>query len=200
MSAVLHLLGELAAATPVPTPSPTVAPAAPVEVKVGETGEWFGPTVFVIVSLLIDATAAGASAKRDRLAAVGSYVATLGFISIYGWSETIQGWFGGSWSWQLTGSAIALLAHLAFVAVLLGDKTKATKRIGTWLGGKVGFDSEAGNAVGRINTKLHAYAAAAACTYVLARGDFAAVPHTIGKVLTGAGAIFVNWLIDRLGG
>jgi hypothetical protein len=204
MNAVLHLLGELAASTPVPSPSPTggltVAPAAPIDVKIGETGEWFGPAIVLIVALIVDATAASSAAKRDRVAAIGSYCAALGFISIYEWSEAIQGWFDGSWSWMLAGSFLALAAHVMFVAVLIGDASKWTKRLGGKIGPKIGLNSNESNEVGKINGKLHVAAAVAACSYTLARGDAAWIPHTIGQALTGASAVVVNWIIERLGG
>jgi hypothetical protein len=204
MSLSLHLYRLVAAVTPTPNPPPggpkTVAPAAPIRVKVGEVGEWFGPTAVLAVALILDATAAGSGAKRDRVAAALTYCATLGYISIYGWSDDVQGWFAGSWSMKLTGSIISFLAHAALIAIMIGDGSKWTKRINGWLGPRVGIGSADGEAVGKLNTKLHMAAAVAAMTYVLARGDAAVVPHTIGDTLTGASAVAVGWMIERLGG
>lgn len=201
MSALVQLLGELAAATPVPSPRPTADPALPAVVKIGPAGEWFGPTVLAVVSLIVDASAAGKKAvNRDTAAALLTYAATLGFVAVYGWSETIQGWFSDSWSWQLAGSGLSLLAHLAFAAVIIGDRWELTKRLSAWLGPKFGAGSADSGAVGRLNTKWHLFAVIAASSYVLARGDASFIPHGIGKIITWAGALVVTWVIDRLGG
>lgn len=195
---ITHAAAVLAAA------QPPIAPPISVNARIGQAGQWFGPAVLVAIAILIDATAVGKEAKRDRVAALLTYTATLGFISIYGWSRTIQGWFSGSWSWQLTGSAISLIAHLALLAVLLGEMGKkqesTLKRLNGWIGPRVGIGSEDSKAVGRINTKLHLCAAATAMTFVLGRGDSVAVQHAIGSFTTGAGAVVVNWTIGRLGG
>jgi hypothetical protein len=199
----LHLYRLYTVVSPSPSPtggSKAVAPAAPINVRVGEAGEWFGPAVVLAIGLGLDISAAGDSAKRDRAAAVLTYCATLGFISIYKWSEAIQGWFDDTWSWKLAGSFLAVAAHVLFVAVLVGDWSKYTKRVGGKLGPKIGLNSKESNEVGKLNTKLHIAAAIAAGSYVLARGDAAWIPHTIGGVLTGGSAIFVNWVIERLGG
>lgn len=206
---VLSLLDRataLAAVTPSPSPSggshpdKTLAPATELAVKVGQTGEWFGPALVIALGLALDASAIGSTAKRDRVAAIFTYCGTLGFISIYGWADAIQGLFDGSWSWALVGSTIALAAHTAFVAILLGDFTKWTKRFGGALGPIVGMNSKDSTAVGKINTRLHIAAAIAAATCVLARGDSAIISHTIGRVLTSVSATFITWVIERLGG
>ncbi|MDQ1249627.1 MAG: hypothetical protein QG597_4002 [Actinomycetota bacterium] len=206
MSFTLHLLdvvNTIAAVTPSPSPTdtgPALAPAAPMKIKVGEVGQWFGPAIVLVIAIGIDFSAAGDAAKRDRIAAVFTYCSALGFISIYRWSEAIQGWFDDSWSWALTGSALAVIAHVLFVAILIGDASKRTKRVSAKLGPLVGIASKESNAVGKFNTRLHIAAVITAATCVLARGDSAWIPHTIGRVLCGASALVVNWVIDRLGG
>jgi hypothetical protein len=197
-------VGIADAATTLLAAQPPIAPPISVDARIGQAGQWFGPAVLFAIAILIDATAAGKEAKRDRAGALLTYTATLGFISIYGWSKAIQGWFSWSWSWQLTGSAISLLAHLALIAVLFGDFAKkqesTLKRLNGWLGPKIGIGSEDSKAVGRINTKLHLWAAATAMTFVLGRGDIVFIQSTIGSITTGAGAAVVNFTIGRLGG
>lgn len=187
------LAGLLAAA-------PTPGPPLPAPASVGPVGEWLLPAVIIGLALLLDATAAGPAAKRDRVAAALTYTGTLGLISVYGWSDDIQGWMGSSWSWTIVGSAIAFLAHVALVLVLVGDRFERTKRISAWLQGKACFDHKDGNAVGRLNSGLHLRAAAVACTYVLARGDAAALPKGVGGVLTHVSGVVVMAIVRKLGG
>lgn len=184
--------------------TPPIAPPIDVHARIGQPGQWFGPAVLVAVALIVDATAAGSVAKRDRLAAIATYTAGLGFISIYGWSRDIQRWFDGSWSLQLTGSAISVLVHVAFLVVLLGDFTKkqesTVKRFSLWAAPRAGIGSPDSLAVGRLNTKLHVSAFAVAMTYTLGRGDITVIQRAIGNATTTAGSAVVNFVIDRLGG
>jgi hypothetical protein len=216
MHALLETLTTLGAANP----GPQVGPALPAPARVGPVGEWFLPALIIGIALLIDATALGAAAKRDRFAAAMTYTGTIGFIGVYGWANDIQGWLGDTWSWRVAGSAVSVLAHAALVIVLVGDRIDRTKRLNAWLSGRVGVAaggsggqprtgaSAAGGAtttassgnVGKINTKLHLWAAAAACTYVLARGDAAAIPRAIGTTLTTASGALGMWIVARLGG
>jgi hypothetical protein len=203
---------------------PPIGPPLPAPAHVGPVGEWFLPAVIIGIALILDATAVGGAAKRDRIAAALTYTGALGFIAVYRWAATIQGWVGDSWSWRITGSAISLLVHAGLVIVLIGPWIEKTKKQSAWLSSKVGVTVGAGRkdspvvvsnarpagpagdgsgpsaAVGRLNTKLHLWAAVAACTYVLARGDAAQVPKAIGSLLTGVSGALGMWVVARLGG
>lgn len=180
--------------------APTPGPPLPAPASVGPVGEWFLPAVVIGLALLLDATAAGPAAKRDRVAAALTYTGTLGMISVYGWADDIQSWIGSSWSMTVAGSALAFLAHVALLLVLAGDRFGPTKRIAAWLQGRACFDHKDGNAVGRLNSGLHLRAAVVACTYVLARGDAAVVPKSIGTALTHASGLLGMWAVHKLGG
>lgn len=204
MNALATVL-DILAATPVPVPKPSTAPTAdpalPAVVKIGPADEWFGPTLVLAISLIVDASVIGKQPTRREVASfIGTYCATLGFISIYGWSDDVQSWFGGSWSWQLTGSALAVLAHIVFGALIVGEGHDWSKRIAAKAGPRVGFGSKDSTAVGRICTKLHVAAAMCACTYVLARGPLAFIPHKIGSTLSAGVAQVIRLLIHGLGG
>lgn len=188
------MLAAILAAAPVP------GPPVPLPPSVGPVGEWFLPAVIIGMALGLDASAAGAAAKRDRLAAGLTYTGALGLIAVYQWADEIQGWFGESWSWRVFGSAISVLAHAGLVVVLLGEYMEKTKRIAAFLGPKVGVDGKMSSQVGKINTKLHLWATAAACSYVLARGDAGALPGFIGTSLTGISGALGMWVVHRLGG
>jgi hypothetical protein len=190
----LQLLGELAA-----TPTPPVAPAVAVDVRVGQAGQWFGPTVVLFLSLALDWSALGNVAIRDRIAAAGYYAASLSMISIFDWSDDIQGWFGGSWSWQLLGSAVAAVMHIGLVLALLGQRLKWSAGMATWIGDRVHLMHKDSTA-NRINGVLLSWAVAAAASSVLARGDAASLTGLVARALTGAWSVLANWAIARLGG
>lgn len=200
-----HLAAELLAATPTPSPTGTkaaadgVAPAEAAKMVIGQTAEWFGPTLVYVFAWILDATALGTHSMRDRIAASAVYAASVAMISIYDWSDDIQGWFGGSYSWKLTGSLIAFLAHAAFVAVLLGEYWEKSKKPSKWLSGKYGIDGEVSKQ-NRINTKLWWISGLTAMTSVLSRGDSAVIVHWIAERLTGIWAGLATWGVHRLGG
>ena len=199
---------------------PPIGPALPAPAHIGPVGEWFLPALIIAIALGLDATAVGGAAKRDRIAAALTYTGALGFIAVYGWATTIQGWVGDSWSWRITGSAVAWVVHAGLVVVLVGPWIEKTKKQSAWLSSRVGVTvvaaagassaaptarpagdgSGPSAAVGRVNTKLHLWAAAAACTYVLARGDAAWVPEHVGKLLTTVSGALGMWVVARLGG
>lgn len=218
MHAALQLLAEVAAASPPPAP-PLVGPALPAPSHVGPVGEWFLPAVIIGIAIALDATKGGAAAKRDRVAVALTYAGTLGLISVYGWAHTIQGWVGDTWSWRITGSAIAFAVHVCLAVVLVGPWVEKVQRQSAWLSAKVGVGGgsssggttsrsattgrtapASGGAVGKLNTKLHLWAVAAACTYVLARGDAARFPELVGTVLTGISGAIGMWVVARFGG
>lgn len=203
---LMHLAVELLAATPTPSPtgaagavSKAVAPAEAAKLTIGKTAEWFGPTLVYVFAWVLDATAFGTHSIRDRIAASAVYAASLAMIAIYGWSDDIQGWFGGSYSWHLAGSGIAFLAHVAFVWVLLGEYWEKSKKQAKWLAGKYGIDGEMSKQ-NRINTKLWWCAGLTAMTSVLARGDAGKLVHMIANLLTGIWAGLAEWGVQRLGG
>lgn len=190
MHAALHLL----AAGPAP------GPALPSPVTLGPVGEWLLPALIIGVGIIVDSTAAGGAAKRDRVAALCTYTGTLGLISVYGWQDGIRGQIGSSWSVVVLASAAAFLIHAGLVVVMIGDANEETKRLGAWIGKKIGFDSKNGNAVGKLNTKLHLWATAAACSYVLSRGPSQWVPREIGEALTHVSGKVGMWLVHWFGG
>lgn len=191
MHPVLQMLAEQTIAPSPPLPAPA---------RIGPAGEWLLPGLVIGLGLILDATAAGSTAHRDRVAAVCTYTGFLGLISIYGWESSIRGWIGTSWSWVVAGSGVAVLMHVALVVVLVGDAHGATKRVGAAVGKRAGFGSADSNAVGKINTKLHVWAIAAACSYVLSRGASSWIPRQIGESLTHVSANVGGWLVHWLGG
>lgn len=196
--AALQSLADLLAATPPPKPPP-VAPAHPIAVRVGQGGEWFGPAVVLFVSLALDWSALGGAALRDRIAAAGYYASTLAMISIFEWQDDVQGWFGGSWSWQLTGSAIAAVLHLGLVIAMLGGRAKSLKGVSKKLRDVIHME-HADSTANRINSTLLTWAALAGTSSVLARGPMAGFVHLVGRALTGAWSWLANGVVTGLGG
>jgi len=186
---MLHLIAEAAA----------VAPPDPVVVRVGEWGEWFGPIFVLVASLVLDWSALGSVAIRDRIAAAGYYTAALSMISIFHWEATVQGWFGASPSWQLAGSALSFFMHAGLVIAMVGSRFKwskgMAKKIREWM-----HMEHADSSANRINSTLMSWASAAAASSVLARGPLANFVHFVAQVLTGAWAVLTNAGVHGLGG
>jgi hypothetical protein len=199
---LVHMAVELLAATP--TPSPTgggkpVAPADSVSITIGQTAEWFGPALVLAMAWLLDASAYGSHSARDRIASTAVYAGMVALISIYGWSDDIQGWFGGSYSWKLAGSAIAFVAHAAFLIAVFGENNENLKRPSKWIGGKFGFDGEL-SGKNRINTRLWWWATGCAATSVLARGAAGSAVHLVAYAITGIWAGIAVAATHFLGG
>jgi hypothetical protein len=200
MHALLHVLGELAAATPPPKPpGVAAAPAHPINVRVGQAGEWFGPSVVIFASLALDWSALGQAALRDRIAAAGYYASTVAVISIFGWAATVQGWFNGSWSWQLAGSAIAAVLHVSLVIAMFGARAKTIKGMSKKIRDLIHME-HADSSANRINSTLLGWSVVAATSSVLARGPMAGFVHFVGTALTGIWAWLANIIIGWIGG
>jgi hypothetical protein len=192
-----HLIAELAAATP--PPAPAAAPATAIVVRVGQGGEWFGPSLVLAASLLLDWTAVGPVALRDRVAAAGYYSAAVAMISIFAWDDDIQGWFGGSWSWQLTGSAIAAVMHCGLLVAAIGHRWKWTAGMAKRLGKLIHLE-HGDSTANRINSVLMGWAVTAGASSVLARGPMASFVHFVARALTGFWSWLGNVLVTALGG
>jgi len=197
MHAALHLLAELAAATP--TPHPAAAPAVTVAVHVGQAGEWFGPVVVLVAALILDWSALGSVALRDRIAVAGYYSAALSMISIFGWQHTVQGWFDGSWSWQLAGSALAFIAHAGLVLAMIGSRFKWSGALATKVHGLIHMQHKDSTA-NRINGTLLGSSAMAAASSVLARGPLAGFVAFVAHILTGVWSWLAERIVTGLGG
>jgi hypothetical protein len=199
MHAALNLLAEIAAASPSPAPPPPVAPTHPIAVRVGQGGEWFGPCVVMFASLVLDWSALGGVALQDRIAAAGYYSATLAMISIFEWSDDVQGWFGGSWSWKLTGSTIAAVLHVGLVIAMIGARSKWFKGVSKKIRDVIHME-HADSTANRINGTLLTWAAMAGTSSVLARGPITGFINLVGHILTGAWSWLANGLVGLLGG
>jgi hypothetical protein len=198
---MLHLLAEIAAATPSPSPSPgpAAAPAHALQVAVGQGGEWFGPCLVLALSLALDWSALGSTALRDRIAAAGYYAASVAMISIFAWDDDIQSWFGGSWSWQLTGSAIAAVMHVALALAMFGSRWKWSKGVSKKIREAIHME-HADSTANRINGTLLSSSVAAGASSVLARGPMAGFVHFVAAALTGFWAWLGNGAVHLLGG
>lgn len=185
----------LLAALTAPEPSPAIG----VDVATGQAGEWFGPLFVLALAVALDWSAIGGNALRDRIAALGYYSATVSIISIYEWSDEVQAWFGGSWSWKITGSTIAAVVHLALVVVMIGTRNKWTAPVAGGIAKAIHIDS-ADSKAQRINTTLLAASVLAGTTSVLARGDIGGWVHNLATFITGMWSVIANFLIHRLGG
>lgn len=197
MQAALHLLAELAAATP--PPKPVAAPAHPINVRVGQAGEWFGPFVVIFTSLALDWSALGQAALRDRVAAAGYYAGTVAVITIFGWTGTVQGWFAGSWSWQLAGSAAAAVMHICLIIAMFGSRAKTLKGMSKKLRDLIHME-HADSSANRINSTLLGWSVMAATSSMLARGPMAGFVHFVGSALTGIWAWLANIVVGGVGG
>lgn len=195
MSLVMHALDVLAATPP---PRPT-APATAVSIRVGQAGEWFGPTLVLAAALILDWTALGQVAIRDRIAAAGYYAATISMIGIFNWSKDIQDWFAGSWSWQLAGSALAFIAHLGLVLAMIGRRFKWSAGLAKAIHKLIHME-HADSTANRINGTLLGSSAIAAATSVLARGPLAGFTHWVADHITGIWAWIAERIITGLGG
>lgn len=194
------MLALLAAATPSPPAPPSAGPPLPAPDVIGPAGEWLLPALLLAVALALDYSAAGANARRDRVAMLLTYTAVLGFVGIYGWSDDIRRTVGASWSAVVLGSLAAVVLHLLMVHVAMPDTTEWGKRSRAFLQGRAGFSSKESTAVGRINTRLHIWAAVTAASYVLSRGPSAWFPEHIAGALNRASGWAGGHLIYWLGG
>lgn len=185
----------LLAALTAPEPSPAIG----VDVATGQAGEWFGPLFVLALAVALDWSALGSNALRDRIAALGYYSATVSIISIYSWSDEVQGWFGGSWSWKITGSAIAAGVHLALVLVMIGTRFKWSAAVAGWIANTIHIDS-ADSKAQRINTTLLTASVIAGASSVLARGFIGGRVHDLATVITGLWSAIANLVINLLGG
>lgn len=207
-------------------PLPPIDPGLSAPTQGTPGGQWILPALIMFVSIAIDWSAVGSAAKRDRLAALLTYSATLAYISIFNLAPKIQS-IPKSWSALLAGSAIAFLVHLGFVVVLIGPYIERLKPLAARLshmsgvgvtqrststdvekydpavaarGRTTGVARTRTSHVGKINTKLHMWAIFAGCTYVLARGPLAMFTQYVGTSITTVSGTITRTILHGLGG
>ncbi len=211
-------------------PLPPIDPALKAPTQGTPGGQWILPGIIILISIILDWSAIGNAAKRDRVAALLTYSATLAYISIFNLAPKIQG-IPKSWSALLAGSAIAFIVHLGFVIVLIGPYIEKLKPLATKLSHMSGVGVEyrststdvepyTGNTgastrgtrtargaragqtsgVGRLNTKLHMWAIFAGCTYVLARGPLAVFTQYVGTTIATVSGTITRTIMHGLGG
>lgn len=195
----LNALLDVLASTPAPRPRPTIAPAEPVQVAVGEVGEWFGPVLVFAAAFGLDWSALGSHSLRDKIAMLGYYAGTVSAISIFEWEDDVQGWFDASWSWNLTGAVIASVLHLCVLLAMFGTRIKWLSGLGKRVCDLAHIDSKDSSA-NRINTTLMMWSIAAGASSVLARGPSAGPIHWLGTLITGLWGWLANGLITLHGG
>lgn len=203
MSAVLHVLAELAAATPTPTPPDVPLPGLPVlpdlsglphsqPVTIGQSGAWIGPLALGLLAGLLDYSAAGSGALRDRVAVVGYYASAVSMFAILGlrWTPSAD------YSWRMAFAVASLITHGALLICWLGRPTAVAKQLSK----KLAFNSGASSSA-KINQTLLGWTVAAAFTAPLSGNQgWGRVVDTIVTATTGAGAVVLNSVFKWLGG
>jgi|WetSurMetagenome_2_1015567.scaffolds.fasta_scaffold512429_2 hypothetical protein len=162
-------------------------------------GKWFGPILMFAASFLLDYSAIGSNAFRDRIAAAGYYAATAGLIAIYKWEGVIQGWFSADSDWKLAGSAIAALLHIGLVLAMIGDKLKGTAQISKKIHSLIGLNSK-DSGENKINMTLLRWSIFAAASSVLARGPIGGFVVWVGGLLTGIWTWIASAITNGIGG
>jgi hypothetical protein len=164
-------------------------------VTIGKTGEWVGPLVVGLLAGLLDYSAAGPVALRDRVAVMGYYACTVSMSAVLGWTGYIRGEVQ-DYNWLMIGALISLVAHGALLVVFLGRPKTLAKALSKPLR----WNSADSNAV-KINQTLLGWTVTAGLAAPLSGTQgFGHLVDGIAGVTTGAWSSIVTAVLHWLGG
>lgn len=173
-----------------------VTHAAAIALGVGHTGTWVGPLLVGAAAGLLDYSAAGPAAVRDRIAVAGYYASAVSFAELTGWTPWIRATVA-TYDWRMVGA----LANLITVGALLIVWVGRPKAVAGQLGAKIGFGTTGSKAAAKINQTLLGWTVAAALTSPMAgTGGWGSVVDWITTATTGMWSAIVRALLSGLGG
>jgi len=162
---------------------------------IGQPGSWVGPLAFGLLAGVLDYSAAGPSAIRDRVAVVGYYASAVSFAALLGLSDWMRD-TTTAYDWRMAAAIASLITHGALIVVWVGWPKPFAKQLAKtvqWGG--------AASSAAKINQTLLGWTIAAAITAPMA-GDqgWGTVVDGIASMTTGLWSALAGAILGWLGG
>jgi hypothetical protein len=207
---LVHMAVELLAATPTPSPTGSPAPGATATtrdaaaaaagiVRVGQPGGWFGPAVVGLIAGLLDYSAFGPHAMRDRVAVIGYYACGISFSYLLGFAQWEQAQITTP-DWRMAWGVVSLITHGALLLAMFGHFFEWTKKVAEKIAKRLQFAGTKSAAIAINGTLLSWTLAAVATAPMSGKAGWGYVVQEIAYGCTSVWGLIVGVLEAWLGG
>jgi hypothetical protein len=172
--------------------------AAQAVVSVGQAGAWIGPLLVGLAAAVLDYSAIGPHAMRDRLAVAGYYAAAISFVYLLGLATWEQSAFH-DYNWRMLGAVASLITHGALLLAMFGTIIGPTRTLAKNVQARVKFAVAETSGATKVNQPLLGWTVAAAVTAPLSGtsgwgGFVAGIASATTGLWSGIVSVVMSWL------